>query len=179
MVGSPAGTNVPPLVLLRVWEADPLLAQPVPSEGEFLCSTPPPPPRPRKPAPPLAARRLYSQHRHRSRYPGPAVADLPRCARAAQTRRCAARPLDVAAWPEPGCGPGRPRLQPAERPLRERPLAAGARLRAQRETRGFGAAAARGSGSLHRLEKTKSKTNTRQRRPHTSAWPLRGRLLGS
>lgn len=91
----------------------PLPAQPIPSEGEFLCSPPsPPPPLPQETRSSYTGRqwRLYSRHRHRPRYPGPTVSDLSCCTQAAQTR-----PLDVAASPEPGCGLGRPRLQPRGR----------------------------------------------------------------
>lgn len=102
--------------------------------------------------------RLDSCHHRRFRYPGPTVCEslLLRPGRA-DPAGCADQPLDVAALPEPGCLLGQRQLQPAERSPQERTLAAGIRLQAQREAAGFGEAAVRGSGSLHRLKKPKAK----------------------
>lgn len=157
----------------------PLLARPVSSEGEFLCSTPTP--TPRKPASPLAAGApLFSP---------PPPPSLPRSHRVRPSLLRPGRADPAGALPGPSTWPPGPSLQAAERALRARASAAGVRLQAQRGTRGFGEAAARGSGSLRPApaERTKSKTSSPQRPPRTSAvrpsegpgWPRRGWLRGS
>lgn len=117
----------------------------LPREGEFLCSAPRrnPPPCPARGAFILATTLapVYRSFLQRPRYAHPAG--------------CTDRPLDVAALPEPSCLLGQLQLQPAERALRARTFAAGVCLRAQRGAAGVGEAAARCSGSLHRLEKKK------------------------
>ena len=96
--------------------------------------------------------------------PVPQYADLFRGARAAhiQPGPPTDRTLDVAALPELWQSA---RFSGPTAEARLRTLAAGARLGAQWEAAGLGEVAAHGSGSLHRLKNTKSKTNTQQMKP--------------
>lgn len=155
----------------------PLLAQPVASEGEFLCS--PPSSHPQPPGTPLLRWRLDSRHHHALAPRVPPGQTLSCCARAAQTQ--------PVRRPSPSTWPPGPRQAAGPGPIggsaggegaaggRERAVAAGGRLQAPRETQGFGeAAVALGSGSLHRLQKNqKQNQHSAPASPHLRSARLR------
>lgn len=133
---------------------------------------------PQKPASLPGPWRLYSRH-----HPCPSVQIFPAAStlrtpsrvhrQAPRRRRLARAQLPARTTPTPASRAGA---------ARARTFAAGVCLRAQRGAAGVGEAAARCSGSLHRLEKKKSKTNTPQMKlappPHSALLcsPPEGRL---
>lgn len=165
------GTDVATLVLLRVSGVDHsrLLARPLSSEGEFLCSTPAETRFSAGPVAPLFSPPLLPPPLSHSVQICPAAGTRPPSPAPAAQTQLGLPTGPSTSLPPPCPSPGRLlrqlELQPAQRAPRARTLAAGVHLRAQSEAAGVGETAGRGSGSLHRLKKTKSKTNTQQMKP--------------
>lgn len=161
------GTDVATLVLLRGSGVDHsrLLARPLSSEGEFLCSTPAETRFSAGPVAPLFSPPLLPPPLSHSVQIRPAAGPRsPSPARAAQTQLGLPTGPSTSPppCPSPGCLLRQLELQPAQRAPRARTLAAGVHLGAQSEAAGVGETAGRGSGSLHPLKKPKAKPTPSQ-----------------